>query len=228
MVRLNGPRGSSPESFPHARGDGPGTSQDQVTVAKFSPRPWGWSGRPRCQQRSDSVFPHARGDGPQPMAGECGCAKVFPTPVGMVRTGLNIRTGKGGFPHARGDGPQSKRLLALANLFSPRPWGWSAPRRFPRLRPEVFPTPVGMVRGIVLWEGILLGFPHARGDGPTTSQTRSASSWFSPRPWGWSAPAESPASAGIVFPTPVGMVRRSSSRRRSRACFPHARGDGPQ
>ena len=94
----------------------------------------------------------------------------------------------------------------------------------PRL---VFPTPVGMVRAKSKKKYKKIGFPHARGDGPLINGFRIGPIAFSPRPWGWSVYVYDYVGSNFVFPTPVGMVRNSSSFFRRCGCFPHARGDGP-
>lgn len=72
-----------------------------------------------------------------------------------------------------------------------------------------------------------IGFPHARGDGPTVPFWTFTRREFSPRPWGWSACTVLFAARCIVFPTPVGMVPPSPRPCSAQICFPHARGDGP-
>ncbi len=91
----------------------------------------------------------------------------------------------------------------------------------------VFPTPVGMVRNWLALVLMMMGFPHARGDGPTIRIALSSSKRFSPRPWGWSAKAQKTRRINNVFPTPVGMVRRGNVSTLPNDGFPHARGDGP-
>ena len=191
MVQTEIKFASAPLSFPHARGDGPGMPASSRRSAKFSPRPWGWSADAGVFQ-----FPHL----------------VFPTPVGMVRRSPGAVHSHYRFPHARGDGPCSRSSDTFAAWFSPRPWGWSgAQNRLPKLT-LVFPTPVGMVRAAKKLGVLLVGFPHARGDGPLHAARHYRRPSFSPRPWGWSAhPARRPRRVR-VFPTPVGMVRSQSSR----------------
>ena len=125
MVRV--PSVPSPRSvrFPHARGDGPATGSRPASRPAFSPRPWGWSG------------PGAQVDRVQ---------VVFPTPVGMVRHRVQAQRHAQGFPHARGDGPSALAKAGTPPWFSPRPWGWSAVGVGSPTHPQVFPTPVGMVR----------------------------------------------------------------------------------
>ena len=131
------------------------------------------------------------------------------------------------FPHARGDGPRLYDSTLPRIAFSPRPWGWSACYRLRRRRGRVFPTPVGMVRA---WRRPGRGatsFPHARGDGPTPINGMQIVERLSPRPWGWSVGNDCLAGQQRVFPTPVGMVRRTAHSTNQVASFPHARGDGP-
>ena len=69
--------------------------------------------------------------------------------------------------------------------------------------------------------------PHGRGDGPTAYQAGPYAWPSSPRAWGWS---DSPFVQGktiALFPTGVGMVRRSGPARRGECPLPHGRGDGP-
>ena len=132
------------------------------------------------------------------------------------------------FPHARGDGPRTTRRMYMYSGFSPRPWGWSDPSSADQAGQSVFPTPVGMVLIFFLIFFDCWRFPHARGDGPYRRMNRWKKSMFSPRPWGWSFTVRAGVCEQIVFPTPVGMVRRLPQRRNRENCFPHARGDGPR
>ena len=172
----------------------------------FSPRPWGWSAQRNCLSVEKDVFP---------------------TPVGMVPLPLNLNALLTRFPHARGDGPESTVSELPTPEFSPRPWGWSATVKRNGQPYDVFPTPVGMVRGNA---GCCRGgcrFPHARGDGPSVSDRREIIRLFSPRPWGWSEIRRPAVVLPCVFPTPVGMVRHLTSVSKFSLSFPHARGDGP-
>ena len=119
-------------------------------------------------------------------------------------------------------------------LFSPPAWGWSdAGRKRDRQRSC---------------------FPHPRGDGPQLlSENSHYCCRFSPHAWGWSVSLISagdvklernvrvfPTRVGMVrrtnsgsflkfdvFPTRVGMVRISEADSAWAARFPHTRGDGP-
>ena len=172
----------------------------------FSPRPWGWSGAVLQSERR---------------------CNVFPTPVGMVRDNRSNVRENISFPHARGDGPYPRGYFFLHSAFSPRPWGWSEGGNTRTSGCFVFPTPVGMVRPAEKSDNIIIRFPHARGDGPSINIAHFSTSWFSPRPWGWSELNQNESLSNTVFPTPVGMVRPSSGTARDCSCFPHARGDGP-
>src|SRR5437773_413555 len=48
MVRIESSCPGSPESFPHACGDGPQAEDSTSYMVKFSPRVWGWV---RCAMR---------------------------------------------------------------------------------------------------------------------------------------------------------------------------------
>ena len=152
---------------------------------------------------------------------------VFPTPVGMVRHRDPDVLPEFSFPHARGDGPRKVPRDGGEKPFSPRPWGWSGSADTARRRCTVFPTPVGMVRLFGKRKKNVTSFPHARGDGPRTTDKAPNSVRFSPRPWGWSVAAERGTIIHQVFPTPVGMVRGRNNYEHRRTGFPHARGDGP-
>ncbi len=132
-----------------------------------------------------------------------------------------------GFPHARGDGPPWGAVAKNGMMFSPRPWGWSATASAYATISNVFPTPVGMVRILIIDGCVGAGFPHARGDGPAAMTRTMATGQFSPRPWGWSAKGSDGNNIAGVFPTPVGMVRFLPICHGLVLSFPHARGDGP-
>ncbi len=92
---------------------------------------------------------------------------------------------------------------------------------------NVFPTRVGMVRSFMDAVSILIGFPHACGDGPAGGETGRKQCEFSPRVWGWSEIKPQRPALRPVFPTRVGMVRASLVVMASPERFPHACGDGP-
>ncbi len=125
MVRGTGQDDRGHARFPHARGDGPLFDDLWDQAKRFSPRPWGWSGR---------------------LPGVSSTASVFPTPVGMVRSVHRGVMKLMRFPHARGDGPPHIPRHCRRNGFSPRPWGWSGREGRRADDQNVFPTPVGMVR----------------------------------------------------------------------------------
>ena len=104
----------------------------------------------------------------------------------MVRNLSKHHREKAGFPHARGDGPMVELSDDLVEMFSPRPWGWSALMMTREEMRSVFPTPVGMVRAVRWLYLIKSSFPHARGDGPQSGTKKVVDVMFSPRPWGWS------------------------------------------
>ena len=93
--------------------------------------------------------------------------------------------------------------------------------------PPVLPTRVGMVRDQDTCHRPGHGSPHPRGDGPQTRFTAIFRKPFSPPAWGWSGTNATEATALLVLPTRVGMVRMSQIAIVRAACSPHPRGDGP-
>ena len=69
--------------------------------------------------------------------------------------------------------------------------------------------------------------PHARGDVPPRFAPRAATSAFSPRPWGCSAPPAADRIPRRLLPTPVGMFRGPRPALARAHPSPHARGDVP-
>ncbi len=145
----------------------------------------------------------------------------------MVRDIECSQRDTGGFPHVRGDGPSVKIGDGSVEEFSPRAWGWSVVRRRVGLLHPVFPTCVGMVRRSSGSCNKWRRFPHVRGDGPPSRNTRRGRGAFSPRAWGWSVGVRIVEQGLVVFPTCVGMVRKPRLASMTSVCFPHVRGDGP-
>ncbi len=112
-------------------------------------------------------------------------------------------------------------------MFSPHTWGWSARGGCAVAEIAVFPTPVGMVRRLCRQSPVSSSFPHTRGDGPDKEALIAEMEEFSPHPWGWSGVGKARRHGNVVFPTPVGMVRRCGKARACTCSFPHTRGDGP-
>ena len=73
--------------------------------------------------------------------------------------------------------------------------------------PKLFPTPVGMFRGVMAEDGVPCPFPHACGDVPGPHPMSLFRSIFSPRLWGCSAIRRRRRGFFMLFPTPVGMFR---------------------
>ena len=127
----------------------------------------------------------------------------------------------------RGDGPTLELLLAWAEPFSPRAWGWSDSMISRSFKSSVLPTCVGMVRDMLGLRVSDWGSPHVRGDGPKHGGPRCSASTFSPRAWGWSDQGRDNSAHGQVLPTCVGMVRWHSIASAKTIGSPHVRGDGP-
>ena len=71
------------------------------------------------------------------------------------------------------------------------------------------------------------GVPHASGDGPSGPSCCCTCRRCSPREWGWTDEAVKFWERVIVFPTRVGMDRRTGSFPPASRRVPHASGDGP-
>ena len=91
----------------------------------------------------------------------------------------------------------------------------------------VLPTHVGMVRRFLVRAVVVVGAPHARGDGPPADREDSIQELCSPRTWGWSARGMRDGALITVLPTHVGMVPERGDVADGSCCAPHARGDGP-
>src|SRR5690606_41831701 len=104
-MALGGPQTARGPEAPDARGDGPLARYWYESLAKCSPRAWGWSDGMRSRW-----LPHL----------------VLPTHVGMVRDRERGTRNRVRAPHARGDGPTSRGGVASCASCSPRTWGWSA------------------------------------------------------------------------------------------------------
>jgi len=196
----------SSKTFPHARGDAPETWISTFQTTDFSPRPWGCS-----DFAMDNLAP----------------VPLFPTPVGMLRFYLQYPLQAQAFPHSRGDAPQNVWPLKLLLIFSPLPWGCSGPGRHPFPGGRLFPTPVGMLRFPPYAVLSPDAFPHSRGDAPVENPLTAIVVGFSPLPWGCSGEGGMSKCSSCLFPTPVGMLRRSHRLLSSFEAFPHSRGDAP-
>ncbi len=192
--------------FPHPRGDGPREEGAVAAPTMFSPPAWGW---PVAKSRAERA------------------ARVFPTRVGMARRAWPSASRRTCFPHPRGDGPIVYGNLPLGLAFSPPAWGWPLCGIFRQPRLEVFPTRVGMARGLSFLFSLLLRFPHPRGDGPDSPTAPLIHISFSPPAWGWPFFLPLLGPLFFVFPTRVGMARSTSGPGERKARFPHPRGDGP-
>ncbi len=145
----------------------------------------------------------------------------------MVRGAVMMAASPTHFPHTRGDGPRSSYDGCVPNTFSPHAWGWSDDMPLEEGAAGIFPTRVGMVRGLSSWNRSTPHFPHTRGDGPLNPLIKEIYALFSPHAWGWSAVVLEPGEGLTIFPTRVGMVRLNGLPYTQGFYFPHTRGDGP-
>ena len=153
---------------------------------------------------------------------------VFPTCVGMFRDGGVQPPDAPRFPHMRGDVPEALDRAHDALKFSPHAWGCSGAAVPVPVRVRVFPTCVGMFRAGSAGPCGGRSFPHMRGDVPFGHNAVRGLDGFSPHAWGCSELRHVVDGLFTVFPTCVGMFRRSSFRTLPRGSFPHMRGDVPE
>ena len=172
----------------------------------FSPRPWGCSAQP-CPTRRRLT--------------------LLPTPVGMFRRARCRAHRQRPSPHARGDVPADGGRGHAALLFSPRPWGCSAPELVAGDTGCLLPTPVGMFRATSRQTKAPSTSPHARGDVPDARGPGRHRGAFSPRPWGCSVGYPYSLQRHRLLPTPVGMFRFKIHATQKAFTSPHARGDVP-
>ncbi len=89
------------------------------------------------------------------------------------------------FPRARGDGPEVSILIDGRPVLPPRPRGWTCSYSMLPLFAQASPAPAGM--DPVCFQPIIheMGFPRARGDGPSRTTSCSPRRLLPPRPRGW-------------------------------------------
>ena len=151
----------------------------------------------------------------------------FPTCVGMARHPRKLDAPSFRFPHLRGDGPSATSRPPTSRTISPPAWGWPVTLSERLQSMADFPTCVGMARFAWASRALRWGFPHLRGDGPSTAPSSRSARQISPPAWGWPVLRPRRNAFRGDFPTCVGMARVIK-----RAClrcrrFPHLRGDGP-
>ena len=240
MVRRRRRRCRCRNCFPHPRGDGPPGSAVGGQDAEVFPTRVGMVRRRAGKGYRACRFPHPRGDGPPCRLRSLRLLLFSPPAWGWSAVVVGCDQMWRCFPHPRGDGPVSVFPGPLMVKFSPPAWGWSEGPESPMPTERVFPTRVGMVRRARARRYAEKCFPHPRGDGPNAKGRKFCFLKFSPPAWGWSAwsavvawmPRFSPPAWGwssvqgwgaegfAVFPTRVGMVRRSSSPATPSGVFP--------
>ena len=112
--------------------------------------------------------------------------------------------------------------------YSPHAWGWTEAANSIIATADVFPTRVGMDRDRSRVRRGASRIPHTRGDGPRTHASVRRPLLYSPHAWGWTGQTRNTNTSPPVFPTRVGMDRRTWTKRSGRARIPHTRGDGPR
>ena len=95
--------------------------------------------------------------------------------------------------------------------FSPHAWGWTDLPAANHFKDSVFPTRVGVDRFFLQGRADEFSFPHTRGGGPCQDGPQPSLQQFSPHAWGWTAFIGYRDEQPVVFPTRVGVDRRSSN-----------------
>ena len=199
-------RTDRPSSFPRARGDGPESMAQVAALYVLPPRSRGWT-----------LVAIVRAHGYQ----------ASPALAGMDPLRCHSRRKRKRFPRARGDGPLPGRLRDHVPGLPPRSRGWTPSATSPSLRGDASPALAGMDPDGERRHRWCLGFPRARGDGPTAQSATPVTDELPPRSRGWTRSrtrserpsAASPALAGMDPPPPHGWTCAHG--------FPRARGDGP-
>ncbi len=112
-------------------------------------------------------------------------------------------------------------------MFSPRVWGCTVGVVSAYLGKKVFPTGVGVYRGISTIRRPQKSFPHGCGGVPNIVDFRTYAEAFSPRVWGCTADKTSSDAWQGVFPTGVGVYRLCSTWCWTWLSFPHGCGGVP-
>ena len=143
----------------------------------------------------------------------------------MFRSSISPRRKPCRFPHTRGDVPVNVGNLTVGGQFSPHAWGCSVGTGRRKAGLDVFPTRVGMFLAAPAETPELMGFPHTRGDVPSSGIWSAIWGTFSPHAWGCSVVRHRDRVRGEVFPTRVGMFRFHANARLALQGFsPHAWG----
>ena len=84
-----------------------------------------------------------------------------------------------------------------------------------------------MGRAASPWRRLRHGFPHAWGDGPSSTSYAKSQPTFSPHAWGW-AVTQILSKRKVWFSPRVGTGLHTGCDRNGSMSFPHTRGGGPQ
>ena len=156
-----------------------------VSLSKFSPHAWGWTGCYAFCHSSRFHSPHTRGGGPKPASCAGGPNRFSPHAWGWTVPADLGKLLRGYSPHTRGGGAYEhaqdcyyKRILPTrvgvdreiaskrgpALRFSPHAWGWTVSRQTGWHCIDILPTRVGVDRAEGAGRASVLRFsPHAWG-----------------------------------------------------------------
>ena len=193
-------------SFPRARGDGPCARTDDQVLRRLPPRSRGWT-RPDHEDAADfSASPALAGMDPSSPTSACGSP---------------------GFPRARGDGPSGSRGIGADVLLPPRSRGWTFIPTTHALDDHASPALAGMDLPMMSFFQSVIGFPRARGDGPSEKPRNPSRPELPPRSRGWTRAGNRPDQLLAASPALAGMDPRCTKLVCTSTGFPRARGDGP-
>ncbi len=152
---------------------------------------------------------------------------LLPAPAGMDPKARQRHRPGIPAPRARGDGPVLARLPVQDARCSPRPRGWTRPRRRRSTGRSLLPTPAGMDPTARSTAVGAHPAPRARGDGPDVAQGASGQMGCSPRPRGWTRALRQRGEHVTLLPAPAGMDPSPKRTAGGYLPAPRARGDGP-
>ena len=129
-----------------------------------------------------------------------------------------------GLPHVRGGVSSLRTISRVLMMSSPRAWGcfWTGQFRYTPV--PVFPTCVGVFRGVIPVRHNAVRLPHVRGGVSICFSTTKNSCMSSPRAWGCFRNRPPPGGQATVFPTCVGVFLLSPRKIPYLFCLPHVRG----
>ena len=189
--------------LPHTRGGVSIEKQDDMTIIKSSPHPWG------CFLLSLLIY---------------SAGVIFPTPVGVFLSSPSNCSSRKYLPHTRGGVSGTDHRQSRLRISSPHPWGCFPLTGRSSNEEVIFPTPVGVFPlSRSVWTSTS-SLPHTRGGVSCILDDECAEWESSPHPWGCFLKETGDTFASLVFPTPVGVFPPAEIHPQGCICLPHTRG----